>query len=1091
MMPGIMFNVKKEIMKERVMMLFACLLASVAIAMAQTSRVTGTVTDDSGEPVIGASVLVDGTSRGAVTNLEGQFVIENVPQSATTLTVSYVGMQTQKLTIVRGKNMTIVLRMDAETLDEVVVTAQGLTRKEKSLGYSTQKVDGEKLTIARQTDLGNSLAGKISGARFFSTSGSTFGEGSIVLRGTTGFTYDDRAGSEPIYVVDGTITNKSSVNMDDVASINVLKGPAATALYGSQGANGAVIITSKGASVNDGKGHIEVSHTLAFEKYYNHFNVQKLYGGGSYGLYGEFYGTRDNDSTIDYLSPEFLLGSFEGQNDDGSYMYDMYSDENWGPRYDSNVKVADALYYDPTSQYYGQATPWTHGLDLADLYQTGMTNTTNVAFSKSNENHTTRISFTNSYREGIVQNSDATRRYLTVKEVFKPVNWLNVNLDYKFTYRRNHNAHGEGYGGTTSYNSDFTQWGQGNVDLTRYKEYTRPDGTWRTWNPISADDMTAMFHDNPYAVMDTHNSYSTSIWNVITGDVEAILPWNLKAGFRVMGNMRNTNNEYKYAEGSINYESYYGQNQSHVRDFTYQGRLTWSDRFINDRLSLDAAAFIEQRNYGYGYLNGNTVDGLNINEYYNLAATNGYVAADNSEIHYKTRSLFGNVTAGFDDTYFLDLSLRNDWDSRLPQGKNSYLYGGISASVMLSQLLKVSWIDFWKLRASAAQVGSTLGAYATSYTYSVNKYNSMTALNQSNEQLNQSIKPTISTSYEIGTEFRLFNNRVWGDFNIYRRDSKNQILSMPVAVQSGFLSRQLNAGLVRNQGIELQLGGSLIRTRDFQWDVDANIAKNQNKLVELTEGMDETQTYWTRFYYNWSLYSVVGEPVGEIRTSARWARNDNGELILAKTSGNNQYFWGEYMPTYELNEEKSVGNYQPKWTGGFSTNLRYKQFSLAASFDFQIGGKFVSWTNMWATGSGLLEQTAEVNERGVNVREPISQNGGVHVTGVDQDGNKVDTYMNAYRYYHFQAYYDNDNWVFDRTYVKMREVALAYTFTPAQLSKLKLGLNSASISLVATNPWLVYSKAKNVDPSEASTNFVEGGQSPSTRSLGITVKLGF
>ena len=1084
-------------MKERVLMLFACLFASVMMAVAQNIRVTGVVVDETGEPVIGASVLVDGTNRGAVTNIDGEFTIENVPTSASTITVSYVGYQSVQAQIERTY-MRIQLRQDTELLEEVVVTAQGLTRKEKSIGYSTQKVDADKLTISRQTDLGNSLAGKISGARFFGAAGSTFDSGSIVLRGTTSFT--SPSGSEPIYVVDGTITNKNSVNMDDVASINVLKGPAATALYGSEGANGAIIITSKGASSNDGKGHIEVSHTLAFEKYYNHFKWQKQYGGGSYGLYGIIDGMFEENSNIDTMSPAYLLGEYEGQNPDGSYMYDMYSDENWGPRYDPNVRVADAVYYDPTSQYYMQAAPYVHGLDLADLYRTGMTNTTNVAFSKSNVNHTTRISFTNSYREGIAQNSDATRRYLTVKEVFKPTDWLNVNLDYKFTYRRDHNSQNEGYGADGAYSYDYIQWGQGNIDLNRYKDYLRPDGSWRSWNPISADNLTANYHDSSYAVMDTRNSYDTAIWNVITGDVEAILPYNFKAGFRVMGNMRNSNTEYKYSEGSINYESYYREDQSHVRDFTYQGRLTWGDRFINNRLSVDAAAFIEQRNYNYGYLRGNTTNGLNINDYFNLAATNGYVNATNSETHYKTRSLFGNVTAGFDDTYFLDLSLRNDWDSRLTSGHNSYLYGGISASVMLSQLIKADWLDFWKLRASAAQVGSTLDAYATTSYYNVEKYNSLTALYQITSQRNPAIKPTISTSYEIGTEFRLLNSRIWGDFNIYRRDSKNQIINAPVPRQSGYATRQINAGLVRNQGIELQLGGSVIRNRNFQWDIEANIAKNQNKLVRFYDEEKEYGLSGNRFYYWWYEYATVGKPIGDIRTYARWKRNENGDLVLRKTSGNNQYYWGEYMPVYDINTSNdntdddtgtSVGNFQPKWTGGFNTSLRYKQFTLSANFDFMIGGKMVSWTNMWATGSGTAKNTAAVNDRGVNVREPVAKNGGVHVTGVDQEGNKVDTYMNAYHYFHYQAYYDNDNWVYDRTYLKMREVSLNYAFTRSQLSKLNIGLESASISVVATNPWLIYSAVPNIDPSETGTNWLEGGQASSTRSLGVTVKLGF
>ena len=1084
-------------MEKRIFVMLTALFMFIGIASAQ-STVKGVVTSaEDGLPVIGAAVIVQGTTMGAVTDLDGKFNLDNVPSSAKNLMVSYVGLKTEVVAIQRGVVMQIVLKSASQTLDEVVVTAQGLSRKEKSIGYSAQKVDGEKLTVARQTDLGNAMAGKIAGARFFGKSGATFDSGSIVLRGSTSFT--SPAGSEPIYVVDGSITNKNAVNMDDVENINVLKGAAATALYGSQGGNGAVIITTKSGAKAGSKGYFEVSHTMTVDKYYNHYDMQKQYGGGSFGYDGAVLGNRAGYENIDTMSPDFLYGNQYGQqvNPDGSYYLDYGSDESWGARYDANAMVANANYFDPTSSQYQKAKPFVHGLDLGDLFQTGVANTTNVSFSKAGKDYSSRVSFTNSTREGLQQNSDAVRRYLAVKTTFKPTDWMNISLDYKYTYRRDHNGAAEGYGATGNALYSYLQWGHTEVDLDDFRDYKRPDGSWRTWNIKSPTNLVANFHDNPYATFDNINNYNTYRWNVFTGDVEFILPLNLKAGVRVIGNMRASDNESKYNEGSINFNSYYYTRQDQISDLTVQGRLTWSDRFMEDRLSVDAAAFIEQKNYDWKYLYGNTNSGLIMDGYFNLAASTGAPSVINYEQHYKTRSIFGTATIGLDDTYFLDGSLRNDWDSRLPIANNSFLYGGLSASVMLNQFLKdAEWLNYWKLRGSFAQVGSTLSAYNTliayNYTNSDNdnyKYNNMTALYPSSSQLNPSIKPTISTSYEVGTEFRMFDNRFWGDINYYHRDTKNQILNMTVAPQSGYSSRQLNSGLVRNKGIEITLGGTPVKTKDFQWNIDFNISKSESVLVELNPEIKTYMLEGNSFYYMWYIKANEGRPLGEITTMARWLRNDDGKLVLRPTTSEN--WGGGWQPSYDLNTEKTVGNFQPDWTGGFSTDFQYKNFRLAASFDFMIGGDMVSWTNMWGTGSGTAAESAHINDKGVNVREPIAKGGGVRVDGVDESGNPVTAYMNAYQYYHYLANYDLDNWVYSRSYLKMREVSLTYDFSKALLKKANIGLSNASISLVANNPWLIYSACPNVDPSETGSNWLEGGQAASTRSFGFTVKLGF
>ena len=1075
-------------MSKKLFSLLLCLCVSMGTVFAQNMTVTGTVTSaEDGLPVIGASVFVQGTTNGAITDASGKYTLRNVP-TGSTLVFSCIGMVDQTMTAAQVVN--VVLSPDTEMLEQVVVTAQGLKRKDKAIGYSTVKIDAENLTIARQTDLGQSLAGKVSGARFYSRAGTNLDAGSIVLRGTSVF--NSLSGSSPIYVIDGTIASQGALNMDDVESINILKGPAATALYGYQGANGAVIITTR--SAKNGETHVEFSHTTTMEMCYNHLKIQDKFGGGSYGRYGQYYGQNEKYANEDTNSPEWLLGNFESQNPDGSYNYDWGDDENWGPRFNPNVKVADALYWDPTSSKYMKADPWTFQFNPADMFRTGWTNTTNIAVSTSGKNYNTRISFTNTDRTTIKDNTDAQRRYLTMKTMIDPTSWMKITLDYKMTYRKNHNGSSDGYGEITSPLMDFTQWGHMNLNMKDYRDWERPDGSVRTWNITSNENFNPTFHDNPWATMYLHNSYGATLYNVATGDVEFSLPWNIKVGGRVMANISNYHGESRYhqAPNVRNFSSYYGESQNHAMTLTYQGRITWDKSLINDRLGINAAAFVEELDYDYGTLGANTTDGLTIPRYFNLAASNGIKSASNSETHYKTRSVFGNLTMGFDDTYFIDLSVRNDWDSRLPSANNHYLYGGASVSIMLNKFFKANWLDFWKLRASAAQVGSTLGAYATTYVYgSGTKYNgTIAAQSQSSTQLNPAIKPTISTSYEVGTEFRMFKNRLHGDINLYNRDTKNQILNLPVAGQTGYNTRQINTGLVRNRGIEFEIGGDIIRTRDFTWTGDFNIAKNVNTLVNLYPGYEEYFLAYNRFYYDFGIYANEGSPIGVMYTLGRWKRNDEGKIVVKKSTS--AWWGGGYQPVYDLGGDPHyIGNFQPDWTGGFSTNFRYKNWNLGMSFDYTIGGQIFSYSNLWMTGSGIASWTADVNDKGINVREPVAKGGGVHVNGVDEDGNPVDCYMNAAYYFQYQAMYDNDHWMYDRTYLKMREVSLTYNFPRRFVDNLGIGLNSASLSFVASNPWLIYSAVPNFDPSESSTDWLEGGQNPSSRTFGFTFRCRF
>ena len=1077
---------------KRALLLLACLFASLTVTFAQTT-VKGSVLDGAGAPIVGAYVMVQGSSTlGAITDENGAFSIANVPASATTLVASCIGYSTVSVPITSSP-IRITMQEDAEFLDEVVVTAQGLTRKQKAIGYSAQTLTEEKITMTHSSDMGNSLAGKVAGAQFWGAGGATFNEGSIVLRGAT--SYSDAKGSEPIYVIDGTIASASAINMDDVASMNILKGPSATALYGSRGANGAVIITTKRAE--EGKTKLEFSHTTAVETYYNHIKLNNLYGGGSMtaGLTKAAASAADPYAT-DWTSAPFLFGDDWGEMSlgDGTYYMDYYSDENWGPRFDDVTLVRSALSWDPTSDKYGKAEPWSYRFKLSDLTRPAWSNTTNIAFSKSVKGMSTRVSFTNVDRQGVMYNSKAVRRSFSISTQLKPTSWLNADFSYRYRFRQNQNAATEGYSAAGNVVCDFTQWGHTDVNIKDYMDWERPDGSWRTWNIHDINDLTPEFHDNPYATLQNYNSKSTFNYHMISADIYATLPFNIKVGARVNNYINARQYEAKHGTGSINWDPYFRTYHAQDNDFTAQGYLTYGGQFVENKLSVEAAAFAETRRYDYKYLNSSTNGGLSLKDYYNLKASASTYSTNNEETHYQTRSFFGTATIGWDDLVYLDGSIRYDLDSRLPADNNGYLYGGGSVSFMASKLINASWLNFWKIRGSVAQVGSTISAYQIYPTYTIGtKKDGQTTMYEPSSLKNPNVLPTISTSFEVGTEFKLFGNRLYGDVNFYRKDTRNDIINANVLPQSGYSSRKVNAGLVRNQGIEVVLGGTPIQTKNVTWNLSANIAKNNNKLMELTDPNDPNEKYtiyWTKFYYEWYNMAIEGQPIGSVVSNARWAKTEDGTPILQKGNAT----WGDVRPVYDLGSENTVGNVQPKFTGGFSTDIRIKNFTLGASLDFLVGGSLVSWTNMWGTGSGMFASTAKINDRGVNEREPVAVGGGVHMEGVDKDGNPMSGYVDAYQYYHYKAYYDCDSWVYDRTYVKLREVSLKYDLPQKFLQNLGIGITKASVALVATNPWLIYSACPNLDPSEIAGveyNFLEGGQAMSTRTFGVTVNVTF
>lgn len=1068
--------------------LWLCLLASIGLAVAQTSRVTGIVTSgDDGEPIIGASIVVKGTTVGTVTDFDGKFVLD-VPEGGKILQISYVGMNSQDVAV--KPQVTVVLQSNTQDLEEVVVTAQGLTRKQKSLGYATQQIKADELVQVRQTDLNNALVGKVSGVRFLGSSGATFDPGKIVLRGTSSLT--EAGGNEPIYVIDGVITSNMSLNMDDVASVNVLKGPAATALYGARGGNGAIIITTKGGESGT-HSEITVSHTIAWDKAHFQYELQDEYGGGYMGADAEMPTFKYDASK----HPAYLAQM------DGVRYYDYANDASWGPKLDGR-EYAPWYAWDPTDPRFGQTAKWTSQMDLGDLFRTGLSNTTNVAFSKSGKDHASRISFSNVSRNGITPNSSAARRFLSARTTFKPIDRLRVSVDYKYTYRRNHNAAAEGYGELGNALYSYQQWGHTNVNLKDMKDYnTRTDGSHPTWNITSPTNLTAAFHENPYVLFNEVNRDKIYQWHVFSGDAELEIWKNLKAGIRVNGNLRNYKEELRLPQNIHGETSEYTQTQNQLSDIQTQGRITWGDHFINNKLSLDAALFFEDRQYDLDEVEAFTRNGLFMNGFFSTAASNGLPGGSSSIKKQHDRSVYGTATVGWDNTYYVDFSLRNDWTSTLHPDKNSFLYGGVSVAAIASNWIKADWLNFWKLRASMAQVGSTMNPYNVYPIYRVKdsngnliKYGQLSNMWNDTNLRDLYIKPTISTSYEIGTEFRMFNDRFWGDFNFYNRDSKDQIINVNTTPASGYRSRKMNAGLIRNRGIELSLGGRLVDTKDWTWELNANISRNRNTLEELADGVDTYQIYWMSWSTRVYSYAEVGKPIGVIRGST-WKKDPEGRIILSDR-GNPDHPLGQYAPLLNSTAQEELGNIQPDLTGGFSTALRFKNFRLGASFDFQVGGAVASATNMFGEGSGLIKSTTGLNDKGNPIRSSVADGGGVRIDGVVQnaDGTYTPTtaYVDANYYYQSRKSLIWEDYVYKASYLKMRELSVGYDVPSAFLKKINCGVKQASVSFVAQNPWLIYSAVPNIDPSEmgaASYNYIEGGQAASVRSYGFTVNLTF
>lgn len=1047
--------------------------------LAQDRVVTGKVTSaEDGTTLPGVNVTVKGTSRGTSTDVDGQYRL-NVPEGAT-LVFSFIGFARQEVAVGSRSTIDLALATDASQLQEVVVTALGIARDKKALNYAVQEIKQEKLNIAREQNVANALAGKIAGVQVLGQSGAKFGTPSIRIRGVNSLT-----GNDPLYVVDGTPTDVSQVNMDDVENLSVLKGPSATALYGNRASAGVIVITTKRAKA--GETRLDINHSTTLDMVAMLPKYQNEYGGG----YSQDWETFEFDPKIHPAN----WASFNGQK-----ILDYSADESWGPRLDGSPhRSAFSWQQGPE---FGQLTPFSpQPNNVRDFFEKPISNNTNIAFSRGTEAFQSRISYSHITNNGIIPNSAQSRDFISAKNSIVFGKNLTANLNLNYTSTRTVNQPADRYGssgGTTpggspigvsnailnGYNQtigSFNQWFQRQLRMDDLRNYKNPDGTFRSWNIGGPTDPRPKYWDSPFT--QAYENTNVNRGDRLFGDFGLTYQFtpSLKASATVRRDQNNYYQEGRIATGTLNEGGRGGFStlSSSSRENNYELLVNYAQDFKDLSIVANAGG-----NIRYNRTDGlfqATVGGLSAPGFYNIAGSISRPVANNYLFERQVNSLFGNVSIGFRDFVFVEASLRNDWSSTLPAGNNSYLYPSVSAGLVFTELIpRNNVLSYGKIRAGYAQVGTDVGPYQTALAYSVGtSYGNNSTFFLPGTLPNAGLLPGLSSSYEGGIDLRFLNNRFGLEFTAYQNNNRNQIIPLPVAPTSGYTNAIINAGLIQTSGLELHLFASPIRSANgFNWDFDLNFDRNRSKVVELAEGLTNYQVDGPQ-WRTLTLNARVGQDWGALYGQGI-KKDANGQPLI--------YGSGTNAGLYVKEDNVYLGSVLPKFKGGWLNTFAYKGVTMRVNTDFVVGGKFFSTTKMFNAYSGLAAETAGLNELGNPKRDPVADGGGILLEGVTEEGRPNTTRVEAQNLYENWLFALNERWIYDKTYVKLREVSIGYNLPTRVLGRF---IKSANVSLIARNPLLIYSAiGGGIDISESETIWYEGGQLPPVRSFGVNVRLG-
>lgn len=1083
-------------------------LMAVSFAFAQSSTVTGTITDAStDEPIPQVNVFIVDLQTGDATDLDGQYSISNVAHGTHTFRISSVGYTTieREVTVdANNTNFDFQLRADVRMLDDVVVTAFGLTREEKSIGYSVQEVSGDMVNRVDQGNIVGALAGKVAGVQVVGSAGGNIGGSErIRIRGANGL-----SDGQPLFVIDGTPMDNSSfditdgtnargrdlgnlmsdLNIQSVESISVLKGAAASALYGNRASNGVIIITTKRGQMEGNQPiQVDFSNSTYFERVSTMPEYQNEYAGGY------------TQEFIEYTDPR------DGQTYNG---LNYAADESWGPKMDGQMYRPWWSWFDHDftgdgQNDYGTEIPLTSQKDnVRDFFETGVRVANSLSITGGAENVSYRVGLNNTNHSGVFPNASLDRTAVNFNGALSHSDRFTSRVSFNYTNTQGEGRPAQGYSPMQGNPvQSFNQWFQRQLDMDKLKQYRTDDGTLTSWNIRSNTNLRPLYWDSPY--FSVFENVSTDDRDRIYGNYS--MSYNVNDNIELIGKVHLDAYDFvaedRIASGGLDEDWYYIAKRSR-REVNYEGGAQFEEDYQD--FSVSAYVGANLRTESFNSVVQQTSGGLSTPNFFNIDASVDRPDVSSFKSNKEVRSIYGTATLGYRDLIYVDGSLRNDWSSTLPADDNSYLYYGLSTSLVFTELdafAGQNLLSFGKLRASIAQVGNDLGPYQVFQTFNTGTpYGSNPSLSVPSTLNNDALVPAVSTDYEVGLDLRFFDGRVRTDVNYYNSVREDEILSLTVPGASGYSSTIVNAGKFTTTGWEVQLGATAFQTQDWNIDFDLNWATSTSKVDELAEGI--TTRLLESGFFGAALFAEEGREWGNIVTTGSYGgysiHEGTGKPIVNSNG------------RYAIENNKDLGNILPDWTGGFRADINYKNFSLGTFFEFQKGGQFYSITKMFNAYSGLSKETVGNNTLGNPLRDPVvdsdgnevsfvnlnnagANSGGVLVDGVDPNGNDVAYLYQADLHYPFM-FLIKEEWIFDASYIKLREVKLTYNL-PARMLE-SLPIKRASVALDIQNALLLYSSVDGIDPSVIQNNangfaFWEGGGLPPTRTVGFNINLSF
>ncbi|GHN00480.1 SusC/RagA family TonB-linked outer membrane protein [Cytophagales bacterium WSM2-2] len=1061
---------------------------------AQDRVVTGKVTSNiDGSPLPGVNVLLKSTTSGTVTTAEGRYSL-SIPNGATVLSFSFIGFKTVDIEVGERTIVDIGLDQDAAQLAEVVVTALGIERNKNELAYASQSVSSDQVVQARNNNFVNSLSGRVAGLDI-KTNNTMGGSTNVVIRGMKSITGSNQA----LFVIDGVpVSNDNQnnnvnstqsaggggpdygnaaadINPDNIASVNVLKGAAATALYGSRGTNGVIMITTKAGKKKSFDVVINSGVTWGTINKSTFPTYQKEYGAG----YKDYIkdGTASTYTGLDGTLTTTHFG------DDASY----------GPKFDPNLLVYQWSALDPFSPNYQHATPWVAGKnDPSTFYETATNSNQSILISGGGDNATYKFGYTRSDEKGVLPNSSLKKDMFSFSATMDLTSKIKLTSSVNYTAVSGLGRYGTGYSGLNP-NQGFRQWWEQNLDIKELREAYFRNGKNVTWNWASTAGLGPVFADNPY--WDRYQNYNNDSRNNIFGYAQ--LDYKLAQWLTVVGrvgvNQTSDFIEQRVAVGSAATSSYTRFNQT-SKERNFDLMLNFNKAITKD-INWRAVLGSNIRRNENSSIRGATVSGLVVPGLYSLSNSAGAVVPAETYTRIGVDGLYMNTTFGYKDIVFVEGSVRQDKSTTLPNSNNSYVYGSVGGTFAFSTLLSnASWLSNGRLRSNYATVGNSAPALSIYNVYDKpSPFGTSTLFSLPNIRNNALLRPEKTASWEIGLEAAFLHDRVGFDATYYSASTSDQILPVTVSAATGYTQAYVNSGEIQNKGIELSVFATPVKTTDFSWTVNVNFTRNRNKVIYLYgQGTGEvTNVQVASFQGGVTTNAAKGQPYGVIR--GRDFVYTNGQKTIG-TDGN--YIRG-------ASSADIIGNPNPDWLGGVNNTFKYKNFTFNFLIDTRQGGNLFSLDLWYGEGTGQYLKTAGLNAKGNESRLPVAQGGGVLLPGVQADGSPNTVYAenldgngkSPFGYFANNGLSAvNKAYIYNASYIKLREVNLTYSVPKEIISKLG-GFKGIDLSLIGRNLFIIKDLPYS-DPEESlsSGNANAGYQSgayPSMRSYGFNVKLKF